>query len=83
MISRSVGDDAGNFWYFFEKFPGGLLTLEGILLKSKELKGKMPAQRCTGCLDLTGLQRQLEVIGAPFAVYRVPGFDRVTAYVLV
>ncbi len=34
---------------------------------------------CTGCLDLTGLQLIFRPFFSPFKVYRVPGFDRVTA----
>ena len=38
------------------------------------------AARCTGCLDLTGLQlERIDYELATFVVYRVPGFDRVTA----
>ena len=40
MISRSVGDDAGNFWYFFEKFPGGLLTMGGDSDKIVRVEGR-------------------------------------------
>ena len=39
--------------------------------------------RCTGFLDLTRLQQLLAWKELSTLVYRVPGFDKVTAYVLV